>query len=174
MRCEMRVAAEVIRNCEDGAKIVGGVAPLGGEPGVVEVEPADDGADVEGGLHGVELVTGAGDACPAMHDEAGEEWAEELGAGGILERFEATAEGVHQAVARGLVSERGFYFVVESVVDDVDDGLVEGRADVGDVAGHGTFCYATRSSRRLPRARRACAVVSIFVLCLRLSMRVIS
>src|SRR3989454_8922191 len=32
------------------------VAPLGGEPGVVEIEPADHGADIERRLHRVELV----------------------------------------------------------------------------------------------------------------------
>ena len=46
---------------EDAAEVVGRVAPLGGQPGVVEVEPADHGADVEGGLH----RDRAGNWCPA-------------------------------------------------------------------------------------------------------------
>ena len=106
-------AAEVVGDGEDGAEVVGGVAPLGGEPGVVVVQPADERADVEGGLHGVELVAGAGNACAVADIVPGHEWAEELGAGGEVERLQAAAEGVEQAVARGLVGERGFDLVVE-------------------------------------------------------------
>jgi hypothetical protein len=97
------VASEVVGDGEDGAEVVGGVAPLGGEPGVVVVEPADDGADVEGGLDGVEFVGGAGNACAVRHREAGDEGAEKLGAGGEVEGLEAAAEGVEEAVAGGLV-----------------------------------------------------------------------
>ena len=57
-------AGEPVGDGEDAAEIVGGVAPLGGEPGVVEVEPADHGADVERGLHGIELVTVPGTLAP--------------------------------------------------------------------------------------------------------------
>src|ERR1700679_1991322 len=99
----MAVAGEVVGDGEDGAEVVGGVAPLGGEPGVVVVEPADDGADVEGGLYGVELVGGAGNARALVHGEAGDEWAEELGAGGEVEGLQAAAKRVEEAVARGLV-----------------------------------------------------------------------
>ena len=99
----MAIAGEAVGDGQDGAKVVGGVAPLGGEPGVVVVEPADDGADVEGGLNGVEFVAGAGDACAVVHGEAGDEGAEELGAGREVECLEAAAEGVEEAVAGGLV-----------------------------------------------------------------------
>lgn len=47
------VAGEPVGGGEDAAEVVGGVTPLGREPGVVEVEPADHGADVEGSLDGV-------------------------------------------------------------------------------------------------------------------------
>ena len=87
------VAGEPVGDGEDGAEVVGGVAPLGGEPGVVEVEPADDGADVEGGLDGVELVAGAGDAGAVVHGEAGDERAEELGAGGEVEGLRGRSRG---------------------------------------------------------------------------------
>ena len=97
------IPSQPVGDGEDGAEVVGGVAPLGGEPGVVVVEPADHGADVEGGLHGVEAIAGAGDARAVVHGEAGDERAEELGAGGEVEGLEAAAEGVEEAVARGLV-----------------------------------------------------------------------
>ena len=38
---------EPIRGGQNGAQVVGGVAPLRGEPSIVEVEPANQGADVE-------------------------------------------------------------------------------------------------------------------------------
>ena len=85
------------------------MAPLGGEPGVVVVEPADEGADVEGCLDGVELVGGAGDAGAVGDDgEAGNDRSEEPGAGGVFEGFEAAAKGVDEAVAGGVEGERGW------------------------------------------------------------------
>src|SRR5690606_22828120 len=41
---------------QDAAQVVRRVAPFGRQPGVVEVQPANHGADVERGLYGVELV----------------------------------------------------------------------------------------------------------------------
>ena len=100
----MAVAGEPVGDGEDAAEVVGGVAPLGGEPGVVEVEPADDGADVEGGLHGVEDRSWCqGTRAPLVHGEAGDDGAEELGAGGEVEGLQAAAEGVEETVAGGLV-----------------------------------------------------------------------
>src|SRR5690606_7371312 len=45
---------QVVSHGEDAAEVVGRVAPLGSEPGVIVIEPADDAADVPGGLHRVE------------------------------------------------------------------------------------------------------------------------
>ena len=130
----MAVRREPVGDGEDGAEIVGGVSPLGGEPGVVEVEPADHGADVEGGLHGVELIAGAGDARAVGNDGAGDDGAEELGAGGVLEGFKAAAERVDEAVLRGGVGEVAVDLVVEGVVGDVGEDFVGGGAVVADVA----------------------------------------
>ena len=55
---------EPIGNGENAAEIVGGVAPLGGQPGVVEVEPANHGADVEGGLNRIKLKCVPGTRAP--------------------------------------------------------------------------------------------------------------
>ena len=48
----------VIGDREDRRQVVGGMAPFGGEPGVVVIEPADEAADVEGSLDGIELKGG--------------------------------------------------------------------------------------------------------------------
>ncbi len=52
---------------------------------------------------GSRSIAGAGDARAVVHGEAGDERAEELGAGGEVEGLEAAAEGVEEAVAGGLV-----------------------------------------------------------------------
>ena len=57
-------AADEIGHGEDGAQVVGRMAPLGGQPGIVEVEPAHQRADVEGGLLRVEHERRAGHAAP--------------------------------------------------------------------------------------------------------------
>ena len=99
------VAREPVGRGEDAAQVVGRMAPFGGEPGVVEIEPADHRADVEGGLDRVELELGARHLGAVRHDRARHDRAEQLGAGGILERLEAAAERVDQAVAGGFVGE---------------------------------------------------------------------
>jgi hypothetical protein len=52
------------------AQVVGRVTPLGGKPGVVEVEPADHGAQVERGADGIELIGRAGDLRAIWNDGA--------------------------------------------------------------------------------------------------------
>jgi hypothetical protein len=76
--------------------------PFGRQPGVVEIQPANQGADVEGRLHRVELKCGAGNPGTVGDDRARDDRPEQLAAGRVGERFEATAESVDQAVTRGL------------------------------------------------------------------------
>ena len=54
------LAREPVGDAQDGAQVVGRMAPLGGEPGVVEIEEAHQAADVPGGLDRVQLVGRAG------------------------------------------------------------------------------------------------------------------
>jgi len=56
-----RLARKPVGGGEDAAQIVRGMAPFRRQPGVVEVEPADHGADIERRLHRVELELRAGD-----------------------------------------------------------------------------------------------------------------
>ena len=116
---------------EDAAEVVGGVAPFGGEPGVVVVEPADDAADVPGGLDRVEAEGGAGYARAIGDLGAFNDGAQVLGALGEAQRQQAAAQGVHQAVAGCVEGFRAFDAVVEDVVGGFLDDLVVVRADVG-------------------------------------------
>ena len=127
---------EPVGHRQDAAEIVGGVAPLGRQPGVVEVEPADHGADVERGLHGVELIVRARNARAVGDDGARHDGSQELGAGRILERLEAAAKRVDQAGARGRVGQFALDLVVQRVIGDVGEDFVGCGAFVADVRGH--------------------------------------
>ena len=74
LACGDRGAREPVGVGQNAAEIVGRMAPLGGEPGVVEVEPANHGADIEGGLHGIELKVGAGNARAVGNDRCRARW----------------------------------------------------------------------------------------------------
>ncbi len=121
-------AGEPVGNGEDAAQVVGRVAPLGGQPGVVEVEPANHGADVEGGLNRVELKSRARYLGAVGHDGSRHDRAQQLGAGWILERLQAAAESVDQAVARGGVCQFALDGVAADIIGNVDENLVIGRA----------------------------------------------
>ncbi len=113
--------AQIIRHREDAAEIVGRVAPLGREPGVVEVEPAVHGADVERRHDRVQLVRGPGHARAAGQRRAGHDRAEQLGTGRVIERLEPAGERVHQAVMRGLERKITVDLGVAYVVGDIGD-----------------------------------------------------
>src|SRR5690606_5831302 len=130
------IAREPVGGGQDAAQVVRGVAPFGGQPGVVEVEPADHGADVEGGLDRVQLEGGAGDLGAVGHDGAGHDGAQQLGAGGVFQRLQAAAQGVDQAVAGGVVGQGAVDRVVQHIVHDVDQYLVGLGTDVGNVSAH--------------------------------------
>lgn len=89
-------AVHPVGDGEDGTEVVRGVTPLGGEPAVIEVEPSDHGADVEGGVDGVKLEGGAGHLGAVGDDGAGDDGAEELGALLEPQALETAAEGVEE------------------------------------------------------------------------------
>ena len=72
------------------------MAPLRRQPGVVEIEPADHAADVEGRLDRIELDSRARHARAARHHRARHERAQMLRAGRILQGQHRAAERVHQ------------------------------------------------------------------------------
>src|SRR3974390_1061409 len=51
---------QVVGHWENSAQIVRGVAPLRGQPGVVEIQPANHGADIECRGDRIQLVSRAG------------------------------------------------------------------------------------------------------------------
>lgn len=89
-------SCDPVGGCEDGTQVVGGVTPLGGQPAVVEVQPADHGSDVEGGVHGVELVVCSGNFGTVGDDGTGDDGSEDVPALLELETLETAAEGVDE------------------------------------------------------------------------------
>ena len=132
-----RVSAQPVGHCQNRAEVVGGMAPFGGEPGVVEVQPPDDGSDVERGLHGIEFVGGAGDACAVGDGGAGDDRAEELGAGRISEGHDAAGERVGEAPAGGVEGLVAGDAGVQRVIGEIGEEFVRSGTDVGDGCGHG-------------------------------------
>ncbi|MOA32274.1 hypothetical protein D3C78_1534790 [compost metagenome] len=106
------------------------MAPLGGQPGVVVVQPAHDGADVPGGLDRIETEAGARYARPVRHHSAFDERAEMLGAFGKAQGQQAAAQGVHQTIASRVQSLLGLDLEIQYVVGNVLQDLVVVRAVV--------------------------------------------
>ena len=62
-----RLSRQVVGDGEDAAQVIRRVAPLGSEPRVVEVEPADHAADIERAVDRVEMPAGSGDPAAVRH-----------------------------------------------------------------------------------------------------------
>ena len=131
-----RGARKPVGDGENAAQVVRRMAPLGSQPGVVEVEPANHGADVEGGLHRVELKGCARNLGAVGHNRSGHDRAQQFGAGRILECFQTAAQRIDQAIARGGVGQFALDGVVADVIGNVDQYLVIRRAFPTGVYGH--------------------------------------
>jgi hypothetical protein len=109
------------------------MAPLGCQPGVVEIEPANHGADVESRLHRVKLITRARHACAVGNHRSRHDGPEELGARRIFECLQSAAEGVDQAMLSGAVSKLAVDLVIEDIAGDVREDLVRRGTLIADV-----------------------------------------
>ena len=121
-RCDS-VTGHPVGGGEDAAQVVGGVAPFGGQPGVVEIEPADHRADVEGRLHRVELELRAGNLGAVRHHRP-----RTIGPSSLVQAGYAAPRGRSPACPSGIagrvVGLLAVDVVVVDVVGDVDQNLV--------------------------------------------------
>ena len=145
-------AREIVRDGEDCAEVVGRMAPLRREPGVIEIEPADHRADVESGLHRIELVRSARHACAAGQRCAWNHRPHQLGARRVLQRLEAAGERIHEAVVRGLVGGVAVDAVGQRVIGDIGENFV-GGGSFGGLVIVGRHAYV--KSSRFTFSRRA-------------------
>ena len=90
--------AEIVGDGKNAAEIIGRMSPFGGQPGVVEVQPAHQRADIECRLHRVQPVVGAGHPRPVRHFGSGHHRPQHLCAGGKFERHHSAGQGIQQAV----------------------------------------------------------------------------
>ena len=91
--------AFIVRRGENGAKIVRRVAPLCSQPGVLKIQPAHTGPDVECRGDGIELVTGSRYPRAAFQACAGDHRPQGASALWIFEGVECAAQGIHQCQA---------------------------------------------------------------------------
>jgi len=142
------LAAEVITHRQDAAQVVRRVAPFGGQPGVVEIEPADLRADRERRLHRIQLMAGPRHARAARQRGSRHHRAEVLHALGELHRHHRGGQRVQQHVARGVVGLLRVDLVVDHVIGDVDQRLVgigtDGGTDV--VRTHGGISWRGKTA----------------------------
>ena len=129
-------ARQVVGACKDAAQVVGRMAPFGGEPGIVEIEPANHAADIECCHYRVELERGAGYLGAVRHHRAGNDRAHQLGAGGVGQRLEAAAQRIHQAQSRRVEGFCAFNVVFERVIGDIDDDFIGLGTDTRNRTGH--------------------------------------
>ena len=134
-RCD-GTAREPVGRRQNPAEVIRRMAPFGGQPGVVEVEPADHRADVEGGLNRVQLERRARHLRAVGDDRARHDRSHQLGAGRVGERLESAAERIDQAVTRGFQRERAVDLIIQNVVDDIDQDWVRVGSHVGNRSGH--------------------------------------
>ena len=90
---------QVIGHSKNAAQIVRRMAPLRGQPGVVEIQPANDAADVPGGFHWIKNERRARYTCAVGYHGALHQWPKMFGAFREAQRQQATTQGVHQAMA---------------------------------------------------------------------------
>ena len=123
-------AGEIVGQRQNAAQIVRRMPPLRRQPSVVEVQPADHAADVPRRLDRIQLVRRARHPGAVRRHRARHDRADVFGALREAQRQEAAAQGVHQAVAGGVVGFRAIDFRAAHVVGDGDQLLVRRRADV--------------------------------------------
>ena len=144
---------EIIGHRQNRAEIVRWVSPLGRQPGVVEIQPAQLHADVVGGLHRIELEARARHARAAGQGRTRHQRAEVLHTLREVHRQHRAGQRIQQHVARGVVGLLRVDRVIDHVIGDIDHRLVGvrplGRADV--VMAHKSSMEIARE--RLARAR---------------------
>jgi hypothetical protein len=92
-------SADPVCNGQNGTQVITGVAPLGSEPAVIEIEPSDHGTNVEGTEDRVELVGCTRNSCAVRNCGSRNDRAEQLGAVGELEGLETTSQGVKEDIS---------------------------------------------------------------------------
>src|SRR5882724_6123678 len=106
------------------------MAPFGREPGVIEVEPSNQRADVKSSGDGIQFEAGSRHPAPIWNVGAWDNRPEKLNAGRIIQGQQGTAQGIHQTVPRGLVSFAAENRSPGDVIGDLLEQGIKRRADI--------------------------------------------
>ena len=112
------------------------MAPLGGEPGVIVVEPADHRADVERRMNRFQLPIRPRNARAVYESRAGDNRTQPPCAFRITQREQAATEGVDQIVTRGFAGFMALGNMIGRLVGDFDDDGVGFWPNVGNRRAH--------------------------------------
>ena len=89
-------AGDPVSDGEDATQVVGRMTPLGGQPAVIVVQPADHGANVESTVDGVQLV-GSTDHTGSIGDHGTiDDGSEQLGALLEFQGLQTATEGIEE------------------------------------------------------------------------------
>jgi hypothetical protein len=124
------VARAPIGGSKNGTDVVGRVPPFRRQPAVVEIEPADHGADIEGGLHGIELELRARHPGAIRYDRSRHDGSQELPAGGIAQRRKRAAKRINETMACRLIGERARDLISEHIIGDIGKNTIRLRSDI--------------------------------------------
>ncbi len=149
---------QVVGHGENAAQIVRGVSPLRGQPGIVEIQPANHGPDVEGRVDGIEFVGGAGNARTVGEGCARNHRSHQFRAGGIFQCLKAACQRIHEAVAGGLIGEFILDFEAQRIIGDGGEDVIRsgtfGRLDIVGHEGTDSLDGGEGESAVQPRPKR--------------------
>ena len=115
---------KIIGRTENGAQIVRRVSPFSGQPGVVEIQVANQHAQVKSSLCWLEFKCRTRHPGAARHLRTGNHGAQQLPGAGKLHRQQRTSQAVHQAVAGRRISLVAVDFVGADIICDINQHLV--------------------------------------------------
>jgi len=98
--------------------------PFGREPGVVEVQPADDGADIESGLHRIKLKGCSRNPGAVRNDRSRNDRTQELCTSGISQRFKTAAQRVQQTIVGRFPGKIISDLIIKYIIGDIDKNLI--------------------------------------------------
>src|SRR5262249_28154221 len=122
--------ADIVRDGENTAEVVGRMAPLGGKPRVIEVEPTDHTADVPRRLHRIEFELCPRHSRAIAYRRSGDDRPEMFAALGEALCEKAATQRIDQAVSSSVVGLVAIDPISRHVVGDVDELLVGIRSNV--------------------------------------------
>src|SRR5476651_1293878 len=141
----------MISHSQNATEVIGRMPPLGGEPSVVVIQPANDATDVPGRLDRVQPKACTRHTRPERHHRTFDNRPQVLGAFREAQCQQAAAQSIYQAVACCVQRLGGLDFKPQNVVGDfLQDLVIVGAVVQVDVGAHLQFTSGSAVFARLP------------------------